>query len=292
MASSRSPNGITSEKVDSANSIDQSGCEKNKVILFLFCVSLHLVNYCDLLLRILYLLQVTSIPNGTVVGNLLANKADACSKISIHDKSAKLTGSSIVKNGSIHVEDFECKSPKNLKKKILKSRIASMHFHSSILFRASLGLRKKKKHKRCKHRNLDAKNLRKELLKDTYCFPSDLGPSTSENTHTKCLVSKRSRTKEAKSGTKKEANGAALKDEINSHGGSLINVVDGEFRERIDRNNTVLASDKQLKNSSCSLAANASNVMETGSSQDCKRDKMQNGWMGVLTRGMEETVGE
>ncbi|KAF3452960.1 hypothetical protein FNV43_RR03393 [Rhamnella rubrinervis] len=262
MVSSSSPNGITSEKVDSVNSLGQPSCEENKG---------------------------TSITNGTVVGNLLVNKADDSSENSIHE-SAKLTDSSIVKNGSIHVEDFECKSPRKLKKRILKSRVASMHFHSSILFRASLGLRKKKKHKRSKHRNLDAKNLRKELLRDTCFFPSDLGPSTSKNTHTKCLVSTRSHTKEAKSGSKKEANGAAMRDEINSHGGSWINVVDGEFRERVDRNNTVLASDKQLKNSSFSLAANESNVMETGSSQDCERDKIQNGWMGVLTRGLEEKV--
>lgn len=209
----------------------------------------------------------------------------------MHDESAKLTNSSIVKNGSIHVEDFQCKTSTKLKRKILKSQVTNMHFHSSILFRASLGLRKRKKHKRSKHRNSDAKNLRKELLKDTNCFPSDLGPSTSETTHTKCLVSACSHTKKAMTGSKKEANGVAMNDELNSHGGSLINVVGREFRERFNQNNTVLASDKQLKNGSHSSAANESSAKETGSLQDCKRDRMQNGWTGVLSRGMEERVG-
>lgn len=128
---------------------------------------------------------------------------------------------------------------------------------------------------------------------DPRCFSSDLGPSTSEKTHTIFLVSPCSRRTKAKSRSIKEANGADMIDERNSLGDSLVNAGDGEHRERIAQNNIVLASDKQLYNRSCfSLSVNKSNAKENSISQDCNRETMQNGWMGVLTRGMEETVGK
>lgn len=238
-----------------------------------------------------FFFQVGSITNGPAVGNSIGDKGGDYSKKLMHDELEKSSDSSVVKNEALHVEDFECRSRKKLKKKISKSQVAS--FHSSILFRASLGLRKKKKLKRSKHRNLDTKNLKKELLMEPRCFPSDLGPSTSEKTHTDCLVSSCSHRKKPKSGSKKEANGAGMIDEGNSLGDSLVNFVDGELGERIAQNNTVLASDKQLDSSSCfSLSVKKSNARGNGISQDCSREKMQNGWMGVLTRGMEETVGK
>ncbi|XP_015892670.2 ubiquitin carboxyl-terminal hydrolase 23 isoform X2 [Ziziphus jujuba] len=245
---------VTSEKVDPVKSVDQPNYEK-----------------------------VGSITNGPAVGNSIGDKGGDYSKKLMHDELEKSSDSSVVKNEALHVEDFECRSRKKLKKKISKSQVAS--FHSSILFRASLGLRKKKKLKRSKHRNLDTKNLKKELLMEPRCFPSDLGPSTSEKTHTDCLVSSCSHRKKPKSGSKKEANGAGMIDEGNSLGDSLVNFVDGELGERIAQNNTVLASDKQLDSSSrFSFSVKKSNARGNGISQDCSREKMQNGWMGVLTR--------
>lgn len=237
--------------------------------------------------------QVGSITNGIGADKSLDKKA-ACSQDSVLDEPVQLSGPSSETNGSLHVEASNCKSHKKSKKKILRRQVPSMSLRSSMFLRATLAIRKKKKHRKSKLRSSDTKNLSKELLMDNNCFPSDLGPSTSEKTHTTLFASTHSQRKEAKSGSRIEANYTATKDG-NSCDGSLENVVNGEFRERIDQNGTVLATDEQLQNrSGFRSSMNQLSAMETGISHsgDCKSEKKQNVWMGVLTRGLEETVGK
>uniref|UniRef100_A0A2P2M9A2 USP domain-containing protein n=1 Tax=Rhizophora mucronata TaxID=61149 RepID=A0A2P2M9A2_RHIMU len=75
-------------------------------------------------------------------------------------------------------EASESGQHKKLKKKLIKNQILRRHVGSN-LFRASLGLWKKKKHKKNKKHILGTWNLMKEQLLDG-SFPSDSGPSTSK----------------------------------------------------------------------------------------------------------------
>lgn len=200
------------------------------------------------------------------------------------DESVKLSGSSIVTNGLLHVKAPDCRRHRKLKKKQMKSKVACMHLRPSLLSRAVLSVQKKKKHKRSKHPTSDTQTLSKEHLMDSSRFLSDLGPSTSEKTQSISLVStlskRKSKRKRTKSGLKKDADGTAES---------------GESREILHQNGTVLASDKRLENGCGSSPCSMENQRETGgtdSPSNCKTDKMQNGWTGALTRGLLETVGE
>lgn len=195
-----------------------------------------------------------------------------------------------------HTEAHNCKLHKKLKKKHLKCKVASMQLHSHFLFRASLSLQKKKKHKRNKRRTLNTKNLSREHLLDRDRISADLGPSTSESVGTSSLHLSHPLRKGTKTTSEKRANDVAAKGYINSNGDCSMDVkIDGEFRQRIDESGTVLATDKQLdKNSgsSSTLVANERGAVRSDDLKDSKREVMQNGLMSMLTRGLKETVGK
>ncbi|XVE53659.1 hypothetical protein DITRI_Ditri03aG0020700 [Diplodiscus trichospermus] len=123
-------------------------------------------------------------------------------------------------------------------------------------FRASLHMHSKKKHKK-KYKS-NAYVLCKENLLDKDCFPSDLGPSTSEKSSTTSLGS-------IHCGRKKAPKDTALKDVSNS-ACSLMKSTDAEFKERIYQNGTVLATNQQIERSSGSISeANQHNLREIDS---------------------------
>ena len=204
---------------------------------------------------------------------MLEKKAGHSGSDSMLDKTVKSSGPSSVTNGSLQAEASDCKSHKKPKKKLLRRQVPNMNFRSSMFLRASLAVRKKKKHKKSKLLPSDSKNRSKEI-------PSDLGPSTSEKTPT-------SPRKQAKSGARKKSNGTATAKDGNSCDDSLKKAVDRELTKRIGQNCPVLATDGQLQNGT-GLSLNQTS-RETTSSE---REKMQNGWMDVLTRGLSETVGK
>lgn len=242
-----------------------------------------------------FLFQVGSFTNERAAGNPSGQKTSDCGQTVVVADSAKLSGSLVVTNRSLHVEVPDCKHPKGLKKKHMKCKVAGMHFRPCLLSRAVLSVRKKKKHKRSKHPTSDCKSLSKKYLIDTYCSSSDLGPSTSEKTQTDSLVSARSKRKRNKSGLKTDADGTSNKCVLNPHGDSSKDVKDVEFRESLVQNGMVLASDKQLQNGFSSSSVTLENQRESGGTatpHNYKKDAMQNGWKGVLTQGPEETVGE
>ncbi|XP_062078407.1 ubiquitin carboxyl-terminal hydrolase 23 [Humulus lupulus] len=220
---------------------------------------------------------IGNITNCNGAENLLDKKAGYSGPDSILDESVKSSGPSNVTSGSLKGEASD-KSHKKLKKKLLRRQVPNMSFRSSMFLRASLAVRKKKKHKKSKLMASDSKNRSKELITNKNCFPSDLGPSTSEKTPT-------SPRKKAKSGARKEAIGTATTKDGNSCGDSLKKAVDGELTKRIGQNCSVLATDEQLQSDS-GLSLNQTS-RETAS---CEREKVQNGWMDVLTRGLSETV--
>lgn len=232
-------------------------------------------------------------PNGSAVGTSLVEAAGGrVQKVEL-DESVKLSSLSSETYG-LHTEAHNCKLHKKLKKKHLKCKVTSMQLHSHFLFRASLSLQKKKKHKRNKRRTLNTKNLSREHLLDRDCISADLGPSTSESVGTSSLHLSHPLRKGTKTTSEKRANDVAAKGYINSNGDYLMDVkIDGEFRQRIDASGTVLATDKQLDKSSGSsstLAANQWEAVRSDDLKDSKREVMQNGLMSMLTRGLEETV--
>lgn len=239
--------------------------------------------------------QVGHTPNGSAVGTSLVEAAGGrVQKVEL-DESVKLSSLSIETNG-LHTEAHNCKLHKKLKKKHLKCKVASMQLHSHFLFRASLSLQKKKKHKRNKRRTLNTKNLSREYLLDRDCISADLGPSTSESVGTSSLHLSHPLRKGTKTTSEKRANDVAAKGYINSNGDCSMDVkIDGEFRHRIDKSGTMLATDKQLdKNSgsSSTFVANQWEAVRSDDLKDSKREVMQNGLMSMLTRGLEETVGK
>ncbi|KAM2843301.1 hypothetical protein COP1_026029 [Malus domestica] len=239
--------------------------------------------------------QVGSFTSGSAACNVLGEKiSDAGQKVVI-DESANLPGSSIVANGSLLVKSPDCKRHRKLKKKQLKSKAACMQLRPSLLSRVVLSVQKKKKHKRSKHPSSDTKSLLKEHFMDNSCLYG-MGPSTSEQTRSIPLVnpSKRnSKRKGTKSGLKNDADRTDKKWEVKSHRDSLMAVQKGVFRETLGQNGTVLATDKRLQNGNVSSLCSKENLREMGENDtplNHKRDRTQNGGIGVLTRGLDETV--
>lgn len=142
---------------------------------------------------------------------------------------------------SMDVKDINHKQFRKSRKKLLKYHTLGMHVGSNFLVMASLGLRKKKKHKKMKHQKLVVKSLNKEKL-DEHFSSSDMGPSTSGQIP---LGSVRVESRGTKSCHKK---GAGHLTSMNSVGESQMeNTANGEFRKRIDQKSAVLATTKQVE---------------------------------------------
>ncbi|XWS70400.1 hypothetical protein CRYUN_Cryun03dG0045000 [Craigia yunnanensis] len=199
-----------------------------------------------------------------------------------YDSSQKIISESpsSMPNGSLETEAPEY-APCRKSKKLLKRQPKNMHVGLKLnFFRASLHMHSKKKHKRIKRCTLKASILCKESLLDKDCFPLDLGPSTSEKSSTISVGSVHYGRKKASNGTMKNVNNGAS---------SLMNTIDGEFKERNFENGTVLATDQQVERSSGSdLEANWHNSRETNSLKDSKTGASPHRL--VLTQGLGETT--
>lgn len=236
----------------------------------------------------LFLFQIGgNTPNEGAVYNLQVEDAGDKVKKIPRKESANLSSSSIKANG-LQTETHNCKHARKLKKKLLKYRAVSMRLNSQFLFRASLSLWKKRKHKRNKRGTLDVRNLGRANLLDTDSTSIDLGPSTSESSRTITFLARPLR-KGTKSGSERGANNAAPLDLMTSSGNCFMeDVIDGKFREQIYQCGTVLATDKQLGKSS---SLDQLEIRRSDGPNDGKRKVVLNGLMSMLTRGLEETVG-
>ncbi|PSS13940.1 Ubiquitin carboxyl-terminal hydrolase [Actinidia chinensis var. chinensis] len=199
-------------------------------------------------------------------------------------------------DSSLHQETLDRKCQQKLKKKPRKRHITSMHLGSSILFGASLILRKKK-HKKIKGHIIKTKNLTREHLLDRECSPTDLGLSTSEISWVLSLggtVHSRggtvhSRGKVLTSGLRKKDNIAVAK---NVKGSNCVKkTIDEKFIDRPGQNGAVLATGEQPKsNSSSSLAGNWCDPRVANGLKESRSNSVQNGLMCIPTRGLEEKV--
>ncbi|KAL9399654.1 hypothetical protein Peur_008615 [Populus x canadensis] len=186
----------------------------------------------------------------------------------------------------IQNECLQSKAPDCLPKKKLKNKHLNRRMHlGTNLFKVSLGLQRREKHKKSnchtsKTNNLIKENLQEQPEKDG--FSSELGPSTSKISSTVLLASMNSRRKMAKSGSRKGDNVRNCSD---------TGVVDVESVERISPSSAVLAMDEQRRKISISISeVNQGDPREPDCSENSKRYASQNRMMGVITGGVDETV--
>ncbi|KAB2072146.1 hypothetical protein ES319_A08G271600v1 [Gossypium barbadense] len=212
--------------------------------------------------------QAGDVSSHSTIDKTLNERGDNSGKKKIFESPSSLP------NGSLEIK-APCKKPT---KKHLKRQLRNMHIGIKLkIFRASLHMHSKKKHKKSKKRTLKAHVLLKDNLLDKDCFPSDLGSSTSEKFSTISLGLIHHRRKKA------------ANKNVNINSGSLMNNINGEVKERIYQNGTVLASDQQAERSSGSvLEANWHNSREIGSFKDGKTGSSPN--RHVLTKGLGETA--
>lgn len=224
----------------------------------------------------------------------IAKTGDGSPKLSV-----ELSSQSIAVEPTFRTKDHK---PHRKSKKKVKCQVAIGHLQpnrkskkvsrsielwSSFFFKASTSLRKKKKLKRSKWRSLEKNNLAQGNL----TTETDMGPSTSEITQTISPISTHSR-KRVRPGSKSSYRDHGLKRVINSNGGSLMDLTTGQFTQKTCRNRDVIATDKQPeKRPNSDLGKeNQCDAREHGTLKDGKRLPMQNGLMGVLTRGPERVT--
>ncbi|KAL5842060.1 hypothetical protein ACOSQ3_012663 [Xanthoceras sorbifolium] len=218
--------------------------------------------------------------NDCVSENSLNEKAGDNSK-NMGPESVEPSIPLMMTNKSLHVNVPDCAAQRKFKKKPHKCQTRNIYIGLKF-FKASVVLRKKKKHKKSKLRTLDPQNLIAELLMDKDGISSDPGPSKSEKCRSISLNSSHCR--------KKSAKGAAQKKVKICNGNSLVNGINGDLRDRVYQNGAVLATDEHSqKCASPILEVNRQEAVEPSCSNDCKKDVLQEG-MNKLTRGLEETT--
>ncbi|XP_043701168.1 ubiquitin carboxyl-terminal hydrolase 23 [Telopea speciosissima] len=197
-------------------------------------------------------------------------------------------------NGHVQKEDFDHQhhwKVTKTKKKLQKSRVARMFLGSNLLFRTSLTLRKRKKHKRSKHLNVMLRGITQEELLDGNCISGDPGPSTSEKTIMLSHDSTGVRKKKSRSGANKANGYATKKNSRVTNGNFCTSNIDGDHRERIDQNNAELSTNESPQKSvSLISAANNVGTREPEGSEDQKKTLVQSQLRNMLMRGFEETI--
>ncbi|MCD7451418.1 hypothetical protein HAX54_011727 [Datura stramonium] len=172
------------------------------------------------------------------------------------------------------------------KKKSFKSRFTKMHL-SFIILDPALGLKRKKKPKRMKHKIGKRKRSNPSSL-DESNVSSDFGPSTSKLSHTLISSSMHSQRKKSKSCSNEKV--SSLDKKTTEHNGELLrNTVDDA---RVVNNGTVLANDKQPQKSS-SLVSVGNQGGDNRQSTDAKETTVvatQKGLLNMLTRGLESSI--
>lgn len=170
------------------------------------------------------------------------------------------------------------------KKKSFKSRVIKMHLSFMILDPA-LGLNRKKKLKRMKHKIGKRKRSNPSSVDESN---SDLGPSTSKLSHTLISSPMHSQRKKSKFGSNEKV--SSLDTKTAGHNGDLLrNTVNDA---RVVNNGTVLANDNQQQKSS-SLAPVGSQGVDNRQSTDSKETKVvatRKGLLNMLTRGLDSSV--
>lgn len=174
-------------------------------------------------------------------------------------------------------------------KKLSKYPMMKMQLSSNIFMAASLRVRKKK-HKRNKKCISETRHLSEKILVDANGIPLDLQPSTCKGYQPSgSMALSQRKVKKAKSKRKKKSEVDNLV--LNCNGNSEMSLTHGEFAKRDGQNYDVLTQ-QSLKNCKPGSEVTQWNVRLDNNSKDSTKKSIHNGLMGMLTRGLEETIGE
>lgn len=226
------------------------------------------------------------VSNQSTVGNLSSGDASNCNKM-MPDELNKISSSTTME-GSLLSKTLDSKHGRKLKRKNLKYHLGSLHLSSNILFKASLSLCKKKKHRRRKRQSAGSKSLPEETL-----FSRDemSGPSTSEKSKSIYSVSTCKSRKKAKHGSR-ESNGNSTRNEDHKVEWPT-DIVDKEGRKRSTESSSVHANGNKLNCSSDStIVANHNDSIEANCPKDGNRSANRDGLCHVRTNGFQNTVGK
>ncbi|KAK1403618.1 Ubiquitin carboxyl-terminal hydrolase [Heracleum sosnowskyi] len=172
-------------------------------------------------------------------------------------------------------------------KKLTKYPMMKMQLSSNIFMAASLRVRKKK-YKRNKKCISETRHLREKILVDVSGTPLDLHPSTCKGYQPSgsMAISQR-KVKKAKSKKNKKSGVNNLV--LNSNCNSEMSVTHGEVAKG-DGQNCDVRTHQSLKSCKTGSEAKQWNVRHDENSKDSTKESMQKGLMGMLTRGLEETI--
>ncbi|KAF9612689.1 hypothetical protein IFM89_003164 [Coptis chinensis] len=169
------------------------------------------------------------------------------------------------------------------RKDLMKFQVSSMHLRSSLLFRASISLRRRRKHRRNRKRGLECGKLTEEELSEDPI--SGLKASSSQKTRMVAFDSHISQGLLEKFVANDTHCTLAARD---SCGESQTNMEE-EFTERSRHNGAVLgSSESPVKTSSSALTSNQFRIKESDSSES-KKSSIHD-MMSMLTRGLEEST--
>ncbi|XP_063947339.1 ubiquitin carboxyl-terminal hydrolase 23 isoform X2 [Daucus carota subsp. sativus] len=172
-------------------------------------------------------------------------------------------------------------------KKLPKYPMMKMQLSSNIFMAASLRVRKKK-HKRNKKCISETRHLSEKILVDANGIPLDLQPSTCNGSQPFYNMA-RSQRKVKKAQSKKNKKSDVNNLVLNSKVDSVTGVTDGEVVKGVGQNCDVLTY-QSMKSCITGSEANEWNVRGDYNSKDSTKQSMQKGVVGMLTRGLEETI--
>ncbi|KGN61042.1 ubiquitin carboxyl-terminal hydrolase 23 [Cucumis sativus] len=223
------------------------------------------------------------------VDNLTSGDDSNCKRM-IPDESNKISSSTVVE-GPILSKTHDSKHGRRFKRKHLKYHLGSLHLSSNILFKVSLSLCKKKKHRRKKCQSAVSRCPTGERLFSRDDMSSDFGPSTSEKSKSVYLVSTCKSRKKAKHGSRDSKDNSARKEDLKVE--SLTDIVDKESEKRSTEPSSALTTTNQLNSSTDSIiVANHNDSIEAICPKDRKISANQDGLHRVHSNGFHNTVVE
>ena len=294
---------------DNAASVQEPGCktleisdpvtlpnhpmlESSKVHFYIPLKYLSPLQHVSLLVKLTYSrLSFSQVPVSSQISvdNLTSGDDSNCKRM-IPDESNKISSSTVVE-GPILSKTHDSKHGRRFKRKHLKYHLGSLHLSSNILFKVSLSLCKKKKHRRKKCQSAVSRCPTGERLFSRDDMSSDFGPSTSEKSKSVYLVSTCKSRKKAKHGSRDSKDNSARKEDLKVE--SLTDIVDKESEKRSTEPSSALTTTNQLNSSTDSIiVANHNDSIEAICPKDRKISANQDGLHRVHSNGFHNTVGK
>ncbi|XP_038889715.1 ubiquitin carboxyl-terminal hydrolase 23 isoform X2 [Benincasa hispida] len=227
--------------------------------------------------------------NHISVGNSTSGDVSNCKKL-MPDESNKISSSTMVE-GPLLSKTLDSKHGRRLKRKHLKYHLGSLHLSSNILFKASLSLCKKKKHRRKKCRSAVFKCPTGGSLFSRDDMSSDFGPSTSEKSKSVYSISTCKARNKSKHGFRDSNGSSARKEDLKVE--LPTDIVDKESGKRRTEAGSAPATMNQMNCSTDSfIVANHNDSIKAIYPKDRKRSVNQDGLHHVHTNGFQNTVVE